>query len=319
MLDQYSDEEIRDLYRNTGRKSLERTGMNKIARVFPRRTKATPDDELSFIGMPPLLTMPEVDEIHISVTFTYDMPLAEVMEKEWRRVGVPVHIGGPAFNEPGGEFVPGRYLKKGYVITSRGCPNRCWFCSVPKREGYQLRELPITQGYNVLDDNLLACSDRHINKVFDMLKQQSHRPEFTGGLEAKILKPWHAKRLKEIKTRRMYFAYDTPDDYEPLVQAGRILRDEGFTIASHVMCCYVLIGYQGDKMEAAEKRLRDTWKAGFLPYAMLYRDWDGTTDNQWRKFQREWLRPEIIASKIQETPKTRMALFDNIPQIRKEV
>ena len=27
-----------------------------IARVFPRRTNATPDDPLSFVGMPELLT-----------------------------------------------------------------------------------------------------------------------------------------------------------------------------------------------------------------------------------------------------------------------
>ena len=39
----------------------------------------------------------------------------------------------------GGDFVPGRYLAPGYVITSRGCPNRCWFCSVWRREG-ALRE-----------------------------------------------------------------------------------------------------------------------------------------------------------------------------------
>lgn len=42
----------------------------EIARVFPRKTKATPDDELCFFGPPPLLNMPEVDEVHISVTFT---------------------------------------------------------------------------------------------------------------------------------------------------------------------------------------------------------------------------------------------------------
>ena len=49
------------------------------------------------------------------------------------------------------------YMKPGYVITSRGCPNRCWFCAVPKREGYQLRELPVTDGWIVADDNLLAA------------------------------------------------------------------------------------------------------------------------------------------------------------------
>ena len=100
---------------------------------------------------------------------------------------------------------------------------------------------------------------------------------------------------------RMYFAYDTPDDYEPLVEAGRLLQAGGFERKSHKACCYVLIGYQGDTMEAAEKRLRDAWKAGFIPYAMLYRDEKGIVDSEWRKFQRLWVRPAIVMSQLKET------------------
>ena len=44
-----------------------------IVRVFPRRTSATPDDPLAFSGPPPKGGVGEVDEIHISVAFTYDM------------------------------------------------------------------------------------------------------------------------------------------------------------------------------------------------------------------------------------------------------
>ena len=126
----------------------------KIAHVFPRRTKATPDDPLAFTGPPPRGGLPDIEEVHVSVAFTYDMEKACQLAEQWMKLGVPVHMGGPAFNMPGGDFVPGMYLKKGYVITSRGCPNRCWFCSVPRREGGRLRELPITEGNIVLDDNL---------------------------------------------------------------------------------------------------------------------------------------------------------------------
>ena len=126
----------------------------KIARVFPRRTKATPDDPLAFTGPPPRGGLLDIEEVHVSVAFTYDMEKACQLAEQWMKLGVPVHMGGPAFNMPGGDFVPGMYLKKGYVITSRGCPNRCWFCSVPRREGGRLRELPITEGNIVLDDNL---------------------------------------------------------------------------------------------------------------------------------------------------------------------
>ena len=159
-----------------------------IVRVFPRRTSATPDDPLAFSGPPPKGGVGEVDEIHISVAFTYDMEKAERLAEQWSSTGLLVRLGGPAFNTPGGEFVPGRYLKYGYVITSRGCPNRCWFCTVPQREGGVLRELPITEGWNVLDDNLLACSERHIRAVFAMLARQSEHPSFTGGLEARLLR-----------------------------------------------------------------------------------------------------------------------------------
>lgn len=274
--------------------------MKRIARVFPTRTAMTPDDELAFVNQPPpLLAMPEVDEIHVSVTFSWDRKRAEVLAKEWEAVGVPVKIGGVAYGKPSGEFVPGLYVRKGATITSRGCPNRCWFCSVPKREG-GLRELPVQDGWNVLDDNLLACSDEHVREVFAMLKRQPRKAEFTGGLESKVLKPWHAQALADLKPARMYFAYDTPDDYEPLVEAGKMLRAAGISAESHKACCYCLIGYKGDTFDKAEKRLTDTIKAGFLPYAMLYRDETGAMDKDWRRFQREWLRAPIVGTKMRE-------------------
>lgn len=86
----------------------------KIARVFPRITKATPEDELCFFGPPPLLTLPEIDEVHVSCVFTYDRAKAEELAYQWEVTGVPVKIGGPAYDDPAeGDFVPGRYLKKG--------------------------------------------------------------------------------------------------------------------------------------------------------------------------------------------------------------
>ena len=272
----------------------------KIARVFPRKTSATPDDELVFFGPPPLLTLSEIDEVHISVAFTYDREKAEELAKDWEWAGVPVKLGGPAYDDPAeGEFIPGRYLKQGYTITSRGCNNKCWFCLAPRREG-PLRELEIKDGWNVLDNNLLQCFESHIRAVFDMLRRQKKRPKFTGGLEAKELKPWHCDLLREVKTQTMYFAYDTPDDYEPLVEAGKMLRDAGITAQSHAAACYCLIGYQGDTFEKAQERMEQTIRAGFMPYAMLYRDAEGKTDREWRRFQREWLRPAIVSNKFGE-------------------
>lgn len=270
----------------------------KIIRVFPRRTNATPDDEDVRINCFPEL-FDEADEIHISVAFTWDLKRAEELENQWRQVA-PVKIGGPALNEPGGYFIPGMYMKKGYVITSRGCNNRCWFCSVPSREGYKVRELPVTDGWILTDDNLLACSDQHITQVFDMLKRQPCRPQFVGGLEAKLLNPDMAIRLKDLKPESMFFAYDTPDDLDPLIQAGQYLQNAGFRKGDHNVRCYVLCGYPKDTFEKAERRMREAWDVGFFPMAMLYRDFKGETNHDWRAFQREWANPIITATKIKE-------------------
>lgn len=271
----------------------------KIARVFPRKTKATPTDDYVFFDGPGLFP-PDVDEVHVSVAFTYDLPKAHELAEQWKHVA-PVKLGGPAMNEPGGEFIPGRYIKKGYVITSRGCPNNCWFCSVWKREGREIRELPVTEGNNVLDDNLLACSEDHVRSVFAMLKSQKlGRPMFTGGLEAARLKDWHIDLLRWLRPKEIFFAYDTPDDYEPLVDAGKKLLAAGFTVTSHALRAYVLIGYPNDTFDKAEARLMQAIKAGFLPMAMLYRDHKGDRDSQWAKFQRSWARPAIINLRLRE-------------------
>ena len=64
--------------------------MKKLIRVFPGPTRATPDDALAYTGLPDFFA--EADEVHISVTFTWDQQRAERLAKEWERVA-PVKIG----------------------------------------------------------------------------------------------------------------------------------------------------------------------------------------------------------------------------------
>lgn len=64
----------------------------KIARVFPRQTKATPDDKLCFLGLPKSEDL-DVDEVHISIAFTYDKAIGEYMAQQWYRKGYKVKLG----------------------------------------------------------------------------------------------------------------------------------------------------------------------------------------------------------------------------------
>ncbi len=268
----------------------------RIARVFPRRTKASPDDDLAFFRPPELFD--EADEVHVDVTFTADKDKAERLAEDWSIVA-PVKIGGVAYGDPGLDFVPGRYIKHGYTFTSRGCPRRCWFCSVWKRDP-EPRLLPIQAGWNILDDNLLACPEPHVRAVFKMLAAQGRQIEFTGGLEAMALQDYQVGLLADLKPRsNCFFAYDPGDPFETLESAASRLIAAGFTACSHRLRAYVLIGYPKDTFALATKRLDQMISIGFTPHAMLWQPETAAAEKhrpapEWKRFQRQWARPAII-------------------------
>lgn len=267
-----------------------------MIRVFPRKTNATPTDNKVYFGGPPLWRVGDNDRnVKISVTFTYDKPKAEFLARQWDTAGYHVSVGGPAYNDQGGEFIPRQFVKKGMVITSRGCNNKCWFCKVPKREG-PIRELEIKDGYNLLDNNLLQCSESHIRGVFEMFNRQKQPVKLTGGLEAKVLKDWHVDLITGLKPKPeiLYFAYDTPDDLEPLIEAAKKMRAIGFN--NQRVGCYVLMGWPKDTPEKAEERLQTCVDLDIMPYAMLHADKKPLHNPVWRTLQRNHTRPQITRS-----------------------
>ena len=269
----------------------------RLIRVFPRRTKASPADALAYFGPPDLYA--EADAVHVSVTFTADKAKAEQLAHAWKHVA-PVTVGGVAYGDQGTDFVPGLYIKHGYTFTSRGCPRRCWFCSVWKRDPIPRLLTPIQDGWNVLDDNLLACPEPHVRAVFEMLARQKRRVEFTGGLEALALQDYQVELLASLHPRpTMFWAYDPGDAFETLQSAARRLFAAGFTRASHRVRCYVLIGYPKDTFDLATRRLTEMTNLGFTPMAMLWQPEEASQEkyrpgDQWRSFQRRWARPAII-------------------------
>jgi hypothetical protein len=156
----------------------------------------------------------------------------------------------------------------------------------------------------VLDDNLLACTEKHQKEVFSMLagqKGKGHRIEFTGGLEAARLQDWQIDALRSLRPKQMFFAYDTPDDLDPLMVAGQKLLDAGFTTTSHSLRAYVLCGYKNDTFDKAFSRMKQTVAAGFMPMAMLFRDEQGKRTNEWMRWVRQWARPAIMAKALSKS------------------
>jgi hypothetical protein len=277
-----------------------------VARVFPRRTRATPTDDLAFVGDPPLF-LPHADEVHISCTFTWDRPEAQRLAQAWAEQDYRVRLGGPAYGSAAGEFEPGMYVKQGMTITSRGCIRSCPFCFVPRREG-RLMLLPIRPGWDVLDNNLLACPRRHVEAVLGMLEDQPRAARFTGGIDARLCRPWFARRLGRMRVQILYTAFDHPDQRPHVERTVKMLRDAG--LSQRQVGCYVLVGHEGDTTAAAEERLRWVFETGGTPFAMYYRPPDDRRlhiPSAWKGLVRRWVRPACIFSRSEVCPAARAA------------
>ncbi len=264
-----------------------------LIRVFPRRTKWTPTDRLAFVGEPPLFIREIASAdvpVMVSTTFTWDRKESHRLLVSWARYFDDVQCGGPAFGDPGSEFTPGLFVKEGMVVTSRGCTKACPFCLVPKREG-PIRELAIKDGWNVFDNNLLACSRDHIEAVFEMLRRQPQPANFTGGLDATLLQPWHVDLLKSIRFKRLWLACDSEFGFPALERAADLLAD----FSREKKYCYVLVGYREEIPQEAEARLMRVFNLGFMPFSMLYRSQEVEQrmhrDPAWRALVRKWCNP----------------------------
>jgi len=268
-----------------------------IARVFPTKTKMCPKDDHAYFGFPPFET-PQYDEVHISVTFTWDLRKVEQLQRQWSKYG-QIKIGGPAYGNCNGDFVPGMYLKNGVTITSRNCPNNCSFCLVPDREG-SIRELPVRSGNIIQDNNLLACSQDHIDRVFDMLRSQKGIV-FAGGLETNRVTFEIAEKLGKLNIKEIWLSYDIPSiiNKDILSKAIQMLYQQGFR--RRQVRCYVLIGFEDDTLKEAESRLREVFHLGALPFAMRYRkptlSWKDSfvyRERAWNELTALWTQPKRI-------------------------
>jgi len=295
----------------------------EIIRVFPDRNKWTPDDEWAFVGDLPLDSMrpgtPDTP-VMISVTFTWWRRRAEQIAESWRTHYRNVKVGGPAYDDPGAEFIPGMFIKKGCTITTRGCPKKCGWCSVPKREG-ALRILPIRPGWIVQDNNLLASSlpsllyseidaREHFDSVFKMLREQERSCSFNGGLDKHFLKEWHVQYFDSIPVAELWWAADVPDDFRWLERVRELFSH----FPNHKMRCYTMIGYEGETLAEAEKRIERVFEMGFMPFSQLYQPPYADVPMKvygadWKAINRKWSRPAIYKAKKAET--TENNLFSN--------
>lgn len=270
----------------------------KILRVFIRRTSQTPVDDYVRIGMPDLFRPKDIDEVHISTIFTWDIKKALVLQKNYKQYYSKVFVGGPAFADRSYDpkFISGKYIKKGITITTRGCNFKCPFCLVDKKEG-RFREINIEPGNIIQDNNILLANKDHLNKVFQMLRTQKGI-RFVGGLDKRLLEDWHIEELKSLHIKELWLAFDSWDNKNEFIKVIDKLKKGGFN-NRHKIRCYVLAGFN-EPIQKSKDRLKFVYDCGAMPYIQVYQPisnkkrLSGEISREDNLFVRQWSRPAII-------------------------
>lgn len=245
------------------------------------------------------------DTAFVSVPFTWNLPTVWSRCVALKQEGYKVRAGGPAVNlipeylagvaQIGGEVDALPRHNPEATFTSLGCIRHCSFCAVAKTEG-DLKEKQIWIPRRIVcDNNILACSMSHYDKVMDSLKPISY-VDFNQGLDARLLKPHHIDRLKELDKPMLRFAWDDVNDEGVVTDAINRVVDAGFPRSK--ITIYVLIG-NSDTPEDALYRLvmlRDVLKVVTFPmrfqplYALRFNKYvaPGWTDRELKRMTRYW-------------------------------
>lgn len=221
--------------------------------------------------------------LYISVPFTWLLDEADKVAKQWPGES---RIGGPALMESNScdGFEPIIYHNACATFTTRGCPNACPFCAVPKLEG-DLEEIPDFRPAPVIcDNNFLAASKRHITMAVYKIKRFPII-DFNQGLEAKRFTPWIADLLSNLRCK-VRFAFDNWSQEGAVKDAIDLCRQR----TTDDISVYCLIGYN-DTPEDAKARLELIRSWGVLPNPMRYQPLNAKKKNDY--VAPSWTKSEL--------------------------
>lgn len=212
--------------------------------------------------------------LYISVPFTWLMHEAEMLAESHSGAYL---IGGPGTmnNLPCEDFEPLLFHNPLATFTTRGCPNKCSFCAVPKLEG-DFRQLDTWRPAPVIcDNNLLNSTMTHFYKVIQSLKP-FYTCDFNQGLDARLFKKKHAELISTLRHPMVRFSFDHVNMESVVHNAIEVCRGQGIKDFG----VYVLIGYK-DTPDDSKYRLEKVRSWGVMPNPMRYQPLDATEKNSY--------------------------------------
>ncbi len=179
-----------------------------------------------------------------------------------------------------------------YGFLTRGCPNRCKWCVVPKKEGnivpyMDIEEIAVNDRKNIIlmDNNVLA-SEYGLEQIEKIIRM-GLRVDFNQGLDARLVTDDIARLLAKVKwIKRIRFGCDTPGQIAECKRATSLIDKYGYK-GEYFFYCILL----NDFKESFERVNHWKNKGGrFLPHCQPYRGFDNSNQiiPQWQKDLSSW-------------------------------
>ena len=190
--------------------------------------------------------------------------------------------------------------KTAYGFLTRGCPNHCKWCVVPKKEGnirpyMDVEEIAIEGRTNlVLMDNNILASDYGLCQIEKIVKLK-YRVDFNQALDARLVTDEIARILAKVRwIKRIRFGCDTPAQITECERAISLLGKHGYK-GEYFLYCILM-----DFKESFNRV--NYWKSKskkIIPHAQPYRATDIPNQliPQWQSDLARWAnRKELYRS-----------------------
>lgn len=247
------------------------------------------------------------DKVYMSKVFNfspdYDYPLiADEIEKGG--TGYDLHKALPDQIDrlqPDYSIYPEVDDKTAYGFLTRGCPNKCKWCVVPKKEGslkpyMDVDEIAIDGRKNlVLMDNNILASDYGLEQIEKIIKK-GYRVDFNQAMDARLVTDEIAQMLAKVRwLNQIRFGCDTHAQIEHCRRAMELVNKYKKKPAYYLL--YTMIG---DDIEESYERLSMYRESkNIRVVAQPFRDYNNPQQiiPQWQKDMARWaMRREFYTS-----------------------
>jgi hypothetical protein len=243
----------------------------------------------------------EYDRVYMSKVFTFTEDNRDVWHCEVVKGGTGYDIESKLPDEIDAmqcdySIYPSIDAREAYGFLTRGCPNKCPWCVVPKKEGkvrpYRDIEEIAVDGRNkvVLMDNNVLASDWGLAQIEKIMKL-GLRVDFNQGLDARLITEDIARMLAKVKwIDYIRLACDKKGQIPHILKAHELLEKYGY---KKDIFCYFLIDDWDDVNERLNALRRYKW---FKPHGQPYRDFGNNKQiiPKWQKDMAHWMNKHNV-------------------------